>query len=95
MADGSYRLLCSKEFLDNLDDTRVQADIFRCASAGDEKTGIVSRVNSIEISCQGEIVARLLRIGLITEEIVNCSSDRLAGLLVRADSINLIAKHGK
>ena len=49
----------------------------------------------IKISGQGEVVATKLSVGLFAKEVMYCGGDGLAGLLVRANCVYLIAKHAQ
>lgn len=95
MAYGSDRFFSLEKFLHDLDHARIQADVFRCAAASDEKSGVVGSVDSVEISGQGKIVARELGVGLLPEKIVDSSRHRVTSFLSRADGVHLIAEHRK
>ena len=81
-----------KEFAHDFQDTRIQADVFRCAAAGNEQAFVVFGFDSIKVSCQSKVVASEFCICLLAEEVMDCSCNGFSRLLVRADSIYLISE---
>ena len=95
MADRCNRFAGSKELLHDLQDAGIQTDVFRCAPAGNEQACIVLCLHRIEVRSQREVVPAEFGIGLLAEEIMNRRGNGFTGLLVRADSIHLVAQYAE
>ena len=93
MADRGDGLAVGKELTDDLEHARIEADVLRSAAAGDVETGVVLRIDGVEVGREGEVVAAELGIGLLAEEVVNGGRDGVASLLVRTHGVDLIAEH--
>jgi len=74
--------------LNDFDDTRIEANVFRGAAAGENQRVILFRLDLIKCGVQREIVPALLRIGLIPFEIMDGRANELTGLFARANSVN-------
>src|SRR5229473_723126 len=79
--------------LNDFDDTRIEANVFRRAAARENQRVILFRLDLIKCGVQREIVAALLRIGLIPFEIMDGGANELTGLFARANSVNGVADH--
>ncbi len=79
MADCGDRLTLFRELAHDIDHLLVQAQIFGRAAAGNRQRVVLAGVDVVEGRVQGELVAGLFRVGLVTFEIVNGRLDALAG----------------
>ena len=95
VADGCDGFAGRKEFFYDLQNTGVQADIFRGTSAGNEESFIILRLYSVKICRKSEIVSAQFRVGLLAQKIVNGSGNRFSGFLVRADGVYLVAENAE
>ena len=95
MADGGDGLVCGEELARDLKNAGIQADVLRCASAGDEQAFVFFGFNLIEVGGKREVVAAKLGVGLFAQEIVNSGCYGVSCALLGAYRINLVAQHGK
>ena len=93
VADRGDGLAVGEELAHDLEHARIEADVLRSAPAGDVEAGVVLGIDSIEISREGEVVPAELGIGLLAEEVVDGGRDGIAGLLLRADGVDLVTEH--
>src|SRR5712692_6759280 len=78
---------------DDLNDTRIEANVFRSAPARENERVILFRLDLVKCGVQREIVAALLGVGLIPFEIMDSGANELTGLFARANSVNVVADH--
>ena len=95
MADGGDGFIGLCELLDDLDDFRIEAKIFGRAASGDHESVVGFRFDGVEGGVQGEIVAALFGVGLVTFEIVNTRGDELAGFFAGTHGVDGVADHLK
>ena len=86
--DGLSRL---EEMLHRLDYFGIQAKIFRRTPSWYDERIIGLRSDLGEGRVEGEVVAALFAVGLLSFEIVNRGRDLLSGLLAWADGMDLMA----
>src|SRR5262249_49750117 len=91
VADAEDRLAGRVEVPDDLEHTRIDANIFRTAAAGDVDGVIVGLAHLLERLVQLEEMAQLLRVGLVAFEIVQARLDDVPGLLLWADDMDGVA----
>jgi len=90
VADRGDRLGGRGELLDQGDDAGVEAQIFGRATAGDDE-GVVAGGGGREGGVDREVVAALLRIGLLALEVVDRGGDAVARVLAGADGVDAVA----
>ena len=66
VADGRNRLFHLEEVADVFQNLRVEAEVFRCTAAGDEETAVAGEFDDFKVCVDGEVVAWLLSVGLVT-----------------------------
>jgi hypothetical protein len=72
---------------------RVQAQVLRRTTAGNDERVVVLGLHGVEIGIQGEVVARLLAVGLVAFEIVHGGAHLFAGLLAGTHGVHRMADH--
>lgn len=93
VAHGSNGFAGLREVAYRSEDFLMEAKIFRSAAAGDEQGIVVGRLDVREGGVQGEVVARLLGVGLVSFEVMDGGADFVAGFFAGADDVNLMAHH--
>src|SRR5712692_5266011 len=79
--------------VDEFDDARDEADVFRSAAAGKYEGVVIFWLDLVEGGVEGEIVAALFRVGLIAFEIVDSGADVVAGFFAGTDGMHRVANH--
>src|SRR6267378_4940192 len=77
----------------DLDDTRIEPNVFGCAAAREDKRVIFFRLDLVKCGVQREIVASLFGVGLVAFEIMDGGANELTRLFARANSVNGVADH--
>ena len=95
VANRRNGLLRRVHLTDDLDNARVQAQIFGRTAAGHDEPVIGGAIHSVKIGVDQEIVATFFRIGLIPLKIMYGGGDHVARLLAGADHIDIVAHHQK
>src|SRR3954464_7887156 len=78
-----------------LNDAQVKPEVLRRASTREHQCIVVLGIRIREGGIQGEVVPRLLGIGLMALKVVDGGSDRVPDLLLRTDRVDDIAQHGE
>ena len=87
MAERSNRLVRGSKVTNNLQYSRVQANIFRSAAARNDQGVVILRLYVVEGGIKREIVAALFGVGLVTLKIVNRGAYGVAGFLAGARGV--------
>src|SRR5882672_10443230 len=73
------------------DDTRIEANVFGCAAAGENQGVVVFGFDLVESGVESEIVTALFGIGLIPFEIMNRGANEFTGFFAGANRVNSVA----
>ena len=93
MAQRGNRFLRARKVAHNVENFRVQPDIFRSASPGNHQRIVILGLHRFERRIQREIVATFLRLSLIAFKIVNRCADYLTRLLARTNRMHRVPHH--
>ena len=93
MADRGDRLARGVEVTHQSQHLLVQAQVFGGAAAGDQEGIVILGAGLGKVGIEGEVVARLLTVGLVAFEIVDGGAHALPGPLVRTHRMHLVAHH--
>ncbi len=77
----------------DLDHARVESQILRCAAAGNHEPVVFGGIDIGEVGVEREVVARLLAIGLLPLEVMDCGGDLLARLAIGTNGVDFVADH--
>jgi hypothetical protein len=88
--DGFSRAV---EVTNDVENTRVEAEIFGSAAAGYDKGVIVFGLDFVKGGVKNEVVAWLFGVGLIAFEVVDGGANTVAGFFIRADCMDGMADH--
>jgi hypothetical protein len=77
----------------DFEDARIQSEIFRSATAGNNESVIVSGLGALKSGVQRKIVATLFGVGLVAFEIVNGGANGFTGFLAGTDGVHVVANH--
>src|SRR5262249_39161677 len=84
-----------REMVDELNDSGIEAKVFRRAATGDHQRVVIFRLHYIEGGVEREIVATFFGVGLIAFEVVDAGRDKLTGLFAWANDVDGVADHLK
>jgi len=93
VTDGCDGLLLLVEVAHDVQHFGVQANVLGRAAPRDDQAVVVCGVDGVEICGDGEVVAWLFGVGLVTLEVVDGGGDDVAGLLARAHGVHGVADH--
>src|SRR6202521_898132 len=93
MADGGDRFVRLCEMMDDFDDARDEANIFGCATSGEDQGVVLLGLDLIEGGVKREVVATLFGVGLIALEIVDGGADGFARFFAGTDGVDGGADH--
>ena len=93
MADGGDGLVDGGELPHQLDHAIVQAQVFGRPAADNDQGIVVGLSNLGKARVERKVVPRLLGVSLVAFEVMDGGAHALAGLLVGADGMDLMA-HG-
>ena len=91
-SDG-FAGLC--EVLDDVDNTRIQADVLRRAPSRYHQRVVILCLYVVEAVVQGEVVPGFLAVGLVALKVVHRGAHFVARLFARADCVHLMSHHQK
>ena len=91
MTDGCDRFVFARKVLHNFEHARIEPQIFRSSSPRNNEPLITRFIDLREGGVESESVSRLLGVSLIPFEIVDGSPYLIAGFLVGADHVHLVA----
>ena len=86
-------LLARREVLDDLENPRVQAQVFGSAPARDHEGVVFGLAHRVEIEVQREVVPGFLGVGLVAFEVVNGGAAFLSRTFARTDRVNRVTDH--
>src|ERR1700674_1779951 len=93
MADGGDRFVRLCEMMDDFDDARDEANIFGCATSGEDQGVVLLGLDLIEGGVEREVVATLFGVGLIALEIVDGGANGFARFFAGTDGVDGGADH--
>ena len=90
VADTGDRLAGSCKMLDDLDDLRVQANVFRGPAARDHQGVVAFRLHLVEGGIEGKVVPAFFAVRLVPLEVMDGRAHRFTGLLAGTDGMHRV-----
>ena len=93
MANGSDGFIGVREVTHDVENARIQADVFGRAAARDDQRVVIFGLNFVQGSIQPKIMTALFAVRLVSFEIMDCGSHHITGSLIGTDSVNRMPDH--